>query len=1159
MKNMNDENGSTIEGDPNTEKAKNKNNNNNDDINENIIDDEKKKKEQQQDDEEDEEDDEDDDEEDDEDDDEEDDADNDLCDQNVLIIGDENLSFSNYIIEAYASSNIYIASTLTEFQVNLLLKDLEKKKVNKCLHEKREIDDVSTNYGPFDFTRKFKERHVSKNVHIIFNVNLFNLKSYFPKNFFKAVFLILPGLSFNINDIQLKYNDKVTTLRIYYFLILVTLEITYISMKNSNIHLFWTSEKLKNFVENEEEEENNKNEPDDTNDLTQNDISLNDNEIYSHGNDGFKKESIHDTINSLKNLMFNNVEHDHDDNMDSNADHNMDSNADHNMDNHNIDSNTDHNMDSNADHNMDSNTDHNMDNVDGTINYEEDNNLNGQDEYYEENEEGDYTNEKDVNLINSSDINLEDNNEDINDNNYDNNDECDDDNKKDDNNYDNNNFIYDDDAINNNNNFIYDDAINNNNFISDDAINNNNNFIYDDESNGDYSDDNPEEETEKYSQDEENNIRDIFEDSYNKDNEINELLDDVNTSTFEDIEIIKYIYTNDDLKNKKSGLINIIRFPLLYEINLKKLMKIFCFYEHIKKEEKINTIFHIEDIINSYYPLVYGHHFMYNEFLKNCKFFSFVLKKKKKITIPEELVVLIPHIEYNYKIDSYHFLKKLYYSVFNEPRICYTSINEQIKHINQMRYKLYVHNLKTSKHFKNEKISSIHNNMISSYYIYQNHINNMIKNKTTCCINDDLWKTVLNPFDFFHLNNDVNVFFEYNILTNIYNKFVTTVNTDFNKLCVNFYIKKDYKQYEEDNTNEHNSKRIMKRKFNKNGLYNTIGDNKNKPPLLPTPKNESYKLVNSINNNHRHNINNMNNQRNGNRHKNNTNNNTLLYKHATNNIQNNFNKSYRNENNIRNSMHNNNYDNNTKREDKNQKYVKNENQREGTSRKNNASSVYRNYNVSNGNEHTNFNNNVSASHANFSYKPMRNNNNNNNNMRGDNNSMRGGYSMRNDQRNDQRNDHRNSMRNDHRNSMRNDQRNSMMNDQRNSMMNDQRNSMMNDQRNVKRRREESHEMNRRGDIYSNKRYDKRGRIDYDMKLKMDEKKNEKNIKNHSEMQDPYASTKDTSRNFDMNNFTISSERKSWKLPPPPPNIPPSYDRSSQRRTSNFYNNDDSSM
>lgn len=55
---MNDENGSTIEGDPNTEKAKNKNNNNNDDINENIIDDEKKKKEQQQDDEEDEEDDE---------------------------------------------------------------------------------------------------------------------------------------------------------------------------------------------------------------------------------------------------------------------------------------------------------------------------------------------------------------------------------------------------------------------------------------------------------------------------------------------------------------------------------------------------------------------------------------------------------------------------------------------------------------------------------------------------------------------------------------------------------------------------------------------------------------------------------------------------------------------------------------------------------------------------------------------------------------------------------------------------------------------------------------------------------------------------------------------------------------------------------------------
>ncbi|KNC36119.1 hypothetical protein PFLG_01114 [Plasmodium falciparum RAJ116] len=467
MKNMNDENGSTIEGDPNTEKAKNKNNNNNDDINENIIDDEKKKKEQQQDDEEDEEDDEDDDE-DDEDDDEEDDADNDLCDQNVLIIGDENLSFSNYIIEAYASSNIYIASTLTEFQVNLLLKDLEKKKVNKCLHEKREIDDVSTNYGPFDFTRKFKERH----------------------------------------------------------------------------------------------------------------------------------------------------------------------------------------------------------------------------------------------------------------------------------------------------------------------------------SNGDYSDDNPEEETEKYSQDEENNIRDIFEDSYNKDNEINELLDDVNTSTFEDIEIIKYIYTNDDLKNKKSGLINIIRFPLLYEINLKKLMKIFCFYEHIKKEEKINTIFHIEDIINSYYPLVYGHHFMYNEFLKNCKFFSFVLKKKKKITIPEELVVLIPHIEYNYKIDSYHFLKKLYYSVFNEPRICYTSINEQIKHINQMRYKLYVHNLKTSKHFKNEKISSIHNNMISSYYIYQNHINNMIKNKTTCCINDDLWKTVLNPFDFFHLNNDVNVFFEYNILTNIYNKFVTTVNTDFNKCVVNFYIKK---------------------------------------------------------------------------------------------------------------------------------------------------------------------------------------------------------------------------------------------------------------------------------------------------------------------------------------------------------------------------------
>ncbi|ETW38476.1 hypothetical protein PFTANZ_00836 [Plasmodium falciparum Tanzania (2000708)] len=714
MKNMNDENGSTIEGDPNTEKAKNKNNNNNDDINENIIDDEKKKKEQQQDDEEDEEDDEDDDEEDDEDDDEEDDedddeeddADNDLCDQNVLIIGDENLSFSNYIIEAYASSNIYIASTLTEFQVNLLLKDLEKKKVNKCLHEKREIDDVSTNYGPFDFTRKFKERHVSKNVHIIFNVNLFNLKSYFPKNFFKAVFLILPG-------------KKIKTKHI---------------------------------------------------------------------------------------------------------------------------------------------------------------------------------------------------------------------------------------------------------------------------------DDNPEEETEKYSQDEENNIRDIFEDSYNKDNEINELLDDVNTSTFEDIEIIKYIYTNDDLKNKKSGLINIIRFPLLYEINLKKLMKIFCFYEHIKKEEKINTIFHIEDIINSYYPLVYGHHFMYNEFLKNCKFFSFVLKKKKKITIPEELVVLIPHIEYNYKIDSYHFLKKLYYSVFNEPRICYTSINEQIKHINQMRYKLYVHNLKTSKHFKNEKISSIHNNMISSYYIYQNHINNMIKNKTTCCINDDLWKTVLNPFDFFHLNNDVNVFFEYNILTNIYNKFVTTVNTDFNKLCVNFYIKKDYKQYEEDNTNEHNSKRIMKRKFNKNGLYNTIGDNKNKPPLLPTPKNESYKLVNSINNNHRHNINNMNNQRNGNRHKNNTNNNTLLYKHATNNIQNNFNKSYRNENNIRNSMHNNNYDNNTKREDKNQKYVKNENQREGTSRKNNASSVYRNYNVSNGNEHTNFNNNVSASHANFSYKPMRNNNNNNNNnMRGDNNSMRGGY------------------------------------------------------------------------------------------------------------------------------------------------------------------------
>ncbi|CRG98090.1 conserved Plasmodium protein, unknown function [Plasmodium gallinaceum] len=1050
---------------------------------------------------------------------------------NILVVGDENLSFSEYIIEAYPSSNIYIASTLTELEMNFMLIDLEKKKKIKYEYESMKKGEIKIEKFHFYYTRKFKEKYANKNVFVIYKTNLFCLKCYFPNNFFNTVFLLLPGLCYNIRENGLKYSDKVTTLRIYYFLILLIIEIINVSIKNAGIHMLWTNEKLQNL-----NEDDNK-----------------DSEKKKNENDEIKKESIHDTINALKNLMCNNnnlmnednekndlnediytkteenenafdeknynenfninknvikndTEISEDENNEIDEEKNIEINEENeiNENNENNEKNVDVNNEINGDENNDINVVNEDENNDinevneddnNEVNENYSNNINENEKIYNECHEANYENNEynvDRNIDNNtvtSDINEEKN--EINDNetfnrnnikesniseknftvdleNEETNNVCDlNENKENEKNFENE---YEEEKENNTNlttnienkeNEIFSyNEIQRSGDVDNSSILNKCEKLDDKGVNiklSNYSNLNTEEEEDEEEEEEDDDEDDDEDEDEEDENEKTNCFDifEIDRSNLEDIDnvtgksedteklderenIIEYIYKN---KKKKKSIINMVHFPLLYEINIKKLMKLFYFHYQVNNEEKLKLKLNSVDITKNYFPIIYGNQFIFNEFLKNCKFFSFILKRKKLI-IPEDLAVLLPKISCEYQIESYNFLKKKYYSLFNEEVKSYNSLKDQINHINNMRHKLYLHNLKVKEKATKSK-------PYISYYLFQQDMNELMKEKLASdkltsekFTSEKLWQVIFNPLDFFHMNDDVNKYFEYYIYPNI-SKFHKAL--ECNKLCFKFNIGKK----------EENEicKKSNKKKYKNN--YFTTNDNKNKPPLLPTPTIDNYK-------------------------NNNMNKNTSVYKHINNTPLSNYNKLYRNEK-IRSSVSNN-FEN--KREDKNQKYSKNENQRSSR----NTNTNFHNYN--NSNYHDKVYSNISH---NYTYKPSRNNMHKTNENRSDN-------------------------------------------------------------KNIKRRRDDSYEIRREG--YSNKRYEKRGRNDYDMKMKTDDR-TERSSKNHSEMQDPYASTKESNKIYDTNNSMNTSEKQSWKLPPPPPIIPPIYENQSQQKMNNFYNLDDS--
>ncbi|CDU19428.1 conserved Plasmodium protein, unknown function [Plasmodium yoelii] len=1050
---------------------------------------------------------------------------------NILLIGDDNLSFSQFIIEAYPVSNLYIASTLTELEINYMIRDLEMKKkireknehIEKLNENSRtnldaEIIDKEKN-EPFYYTKKFKEKYANKNIHLIFNTNLFILKSYFPTNFFHTIFLILPGMCYNIKEKGLIYSDQITTLRLYYFIISIIIEVINVSIKNVQVHILWTTEKLKNLVEN--------------NNIAKSEINKEDDE----------KNSITNTLASLKNLVCNidsenvNQISEERDPTQSNKDieHSekfYEEDADGNEvganevgvngDEVDVDANeVDVDVDADADVNgneVDADVDVNGNEIDADVNGNEidadaDGNeidayadVNGNEvDAYADAGAGADGNEVDIKLSNDPNICLDQENI---------------------------------------------DAENGQEEQPQKA------------GKADESDWVEEsDEAENFDDEDKNEILDIFN---LKNNIITKTVSELNE--MEQTENDQIIYF---VENKIQGnplIANMWKFPLLYEIDLDKLMRLFNFESESSgdvnkgepnveadkgepnveadKEEpnaeadadepnaeadadepnvEVDLKINIDpnELSNKFVPIIYGKHFIYNNFLSKCKFYSFILKKKKKILIPEELAILMQNniIGENYNIETYKDLKNIYYCIFKEIEKTYKTVKDQVHHISNIRYKLYLNR---------NKQENQNNNIIKQYmpfHVFQNNLNMKIKHKI---ILDELWKKIFTPINFGRANEDINKYFEFFVFSKFpKNRTIHKINKLYLKLNVS---RRAY--------TDNNAKYSYTQNYKNN--YHLINDNKNKPPLLPTPGKDMYK--NSNHDKYKYNVSNSFKKINN------------VYKNTSSyNTSGVYNKMYRHD---KSRNISNNYEN--KRELKNKTY--------GRSGENTHRSI-RSNNINSQNHNNSFNSYNRNNHDNGSYNNIMNKSYNHSHNHGHNHGHNNRGTSHNHSHNMISYNNKTSRNNMHKSGdIRKDLKSidgrsdTRGGGGRSQARSDFYNNHRYDNKNIKRRRDDSYETRQDEDNenYLNRRYDKKIRNnDYDMKSRIyDEKNQKKYSRNNTEMQDPYASTKDSNKYYDISNNEKNSEKKNWKFPPPPPNIPPLYDSQSQKRNSTFYHGSD---
>ncbi|KEG03546.1 conserved Plasmodium protein, unknown function [Plasmodium vinckei vinckei] len=969
---------------------------------------------------------------------------------NILLIGDDNLSFCQFVTDAYPDSNLYIASTLTELEINYMLRDLE---IKKQMREKNEqLEESNENSGtdldteivdkqktdPFYYTKKFKEKYPNNNVYIIFNTNLFSLRSYFPTNFFHTIFLILPGICYNIKEKGLRYSDQLTTLRLYYFIILTIVEIINVSIKNVQVHIFWTTEKLKSLVEN--------------NNIVKSETNKEDDE----------KTDITATLTSLKNLVCNpDDEIDDPENANQISEEKEQTQSDKDGDN----------SEKGSEDVGDAENDH-------------------QNEEEEEADVDPIENEEDVNEeedVHDTEVDANDGEVDI--------------------------------KLSNDPNICLDqDNVDTENDQEEQLANEEEQTEKEEEIvESDWVDES--DETEKFDGEDKDELLDIF-----------NLKNDIITKTISELnemeqsENDQIIYFVENKIKEDIVMANMWGFPLLYEVDLNRLMRFFNFESGEREEvdageekaevdggeEKMEVDLKInadsEEISSKFVPIIYGKHFSYNKFLTRCKFYSFILNKSKKILIPEELAIIMQNniTGKNYNIETYKHFKKMYYSNFKEEVQTYKTIKEQAHHIANIRYKLYLH--------RNQN-----NNMTKQYmpfHIFQTNLNMEIKHKIVL---DELWKKVFTPIHFVRANEDINKYFEFFIFSKFpLNRTIHKIN----KLYLKFNINR---RMHNDNTKYGHTQNY------KNNNHYLGSDNKNKPPLLPTPGRDMYK--NSIYDQSKYNM------HSGFKKMNNIYKNTSSYNN-NNNTTGMYNKMYRHDNKSRNIS--NNYEH--KRDIKNRSY--------GRSGENNSHRSMRPNNTNSQNNNNNFGNYNRGNHDNGSYNNIMNKSYNNNrgtshnhghnmmsynNNKTSRNSMHKSGDIRRDLKSiDGRSDTRGG-------------------GGRSQARSDFYNNHRYDNKNIKRRRDNSFDnrQDEENDNYSNRRFDKKIRNnDYDMKSQMNDGKNQKKYsRNNTEMQDPYASTKDS-------NNGKNYEKKNWKFPPPPPNIPPLYDGQSQKRNNSFYHGND---
>ncbi|VTZ69708.1 conserved Plasmodium protein, unknown function [Plasmodium chabaudi chabaudi] len=982
---------------------------------------------------------------------------------NILLIGDDNLSFCQFVIDAYPDSNLYIASTLTELEINYMLRDLEMKKQMREKNEQSEESnensgtDLDTEIvdnqkiDPFYYTKKFKEQYPNNNIHLIFNTNLFSLRSYFPTNFFHTIFLILPGICYNIKEKGLRYSDQLTTLRLYYFIILTIVEIINVSIKNVQVHIFWTTEKLKSLVEN--------------NNIVKSEINK----------EGDEKNDITATLTSLKNLVCNpDGEIDDPENANQISEEKEQTQSDKDgEDAENDQQNEEEEVDA------DENEPYANDDEDGA-NDDEDG-ANDDEDGANDDEDDANNGEVDIKLSNDPNICLDQDNVDAE-------------------NDQEENLANEEEQTQKEDETVESDWV-----------------------------DEPDE-TEKFDGEDKDELLDLFN---LKNDIITKTVSELNEMEQSENDQIIYFVEN---KIKENVLMaNMWGFPLLYEVDLNRLMRFFNFESGEKEEsnedeeneekaevdtgdEKVEIDLKInidsEEISNQFFPIIYGKHFIYNKFLTKCKFYSFVLKKSKKISIPEELAVIMQNniTGKNYNIETYKQFKKMYYSNFKEEIPTYETIKEQAHHIANIRYKLYLH--------RNQN-----NNMTKQYmpfHIFQTNLNTTVKHKIVL---DELWKKVFTPMHFVRSNEDINKYFEFFIFSKLpSNRTIHKINKLYLKFNINRRMHND------------NTKYGYTQNYKNNNHY-LVSDNKHKPPLLPTPGRDMHKHSNYDQSKY-------NNMHTGFKKMNSIYKNTSSYNN-NNNTTGMYNKMYRHD---KSRNISNNYEH--KRDIKNRSY--------GRSGENNTHRSMRPNNMNSQNNNNNFGNYNRGNHDSGSYNNVMNKSYNNNNRgtshnhghnmmgynnKGSRNSMHKSGDIRRDLKSiDGRSDTRGG-------GGRSQARSDFYN-----------NNNRYDNKNIKRRRDDSFD-NRRdeeNDNYSNRRFDKKIRNnDYDMKSRINDGKNQKKYsRNNTEMQDPYASTKDSNKYYDTSNNGKNSEKKNWKFPPPPPNIPPLYDGQSQKRNSSFYHGND---